>query len=92
MDVKVCLAKAKKTDTARMKLKKTLEEARISFTETSGPTLHAKTIVADGVLLIGSENFTRNSLDANREIGRVLPYKAYEKMYRDTMERDCKWP
>ena len=91
VDVKVCLSKASKKDTVRIKIKKTLEDAKIAFTETTGPYLHAKTIVADDIFLVGSENFTRNSLDSNREIGRILPYSSYKKMYRDTMERDCKW-
>lgn len=40
---------------------------------TAGLYMHAKLIVADGVrAFVGSENFSANSLDANRELGLVI--------------------
>ena len=36
------------------------------------PTIHAKAIVADGWLYVGSANLTTASLDANRELGLAL--------------------
>ena len=39
----------------------------------STPYIHAKAIVADGVLAyVGSANFTANSLDSNRELGLIV--------------------
>jgi len=38
----------------------------------SSPYVHAKLIVSDGRAFIGSENFSTNSLDDNREVGIVL--------------------
>jgi phosphatidylserine/phosphatidylglycerophosphate/cardiolipin synthase-like enzyme len=36
------------------------------------PTLHAKAVIADGWLYVGSANLTTGSLDANREVGLAL--------------------
>lgn len=36
------------------------------------PTIHAKAVVADGWLYLGSANLTTASLDANREVGLAL--------------------
>ena len=76
----MCLSRLKKGDVSRVEMEKKFKSAKIAFVQTSGPTLHAKTLRVDDILFIGSENFTRNSLDANREIGRILPYAFYEKM------------
>jgi phosphatidylserine/phosphatidylglycerophosphate/cardiolipin synthase-like enzyme len=50
-----------------------LKGAGIPVVKLSTPYQHAKVIVADGIAAyVGSENFTQNSLDSNREIGLVL--------------------
>ncbi|HEY1955242.1 MAG TPA: phospholipase D-like domain-containing protein [Polyangiaceae bacterium] len=51
----------------------TLEADGIDVRKLSTPYVHAKTIVADGTLAyVGSENFTANSLDSNRELGLIV--------------------
>jgi phosphatidylserine/phosphatidylglycerophosphate/cardiolipin synthase-like enzyme len=53
------------------------------------PTLHAKTIIADGrSMYVGSENLTTNSLDHNREIGLRLDDAALVAPVLKTTEAD----
>lgn len=60
-------------------------EVRIS----GGPYVHAKLLVLDGdVAVIGSQNFTANSLDNNREIAMVLDDPALLERCREVFERD----
>lgn len=50
-----------------------LKGAGIPVSKLATPYQHAKAIVADGVVAyVGSENFTQNSIDSNREIGLLL--------------------
>ncbi len=50
-----------------------VKAAGIPIVKLTTPYVHAKAIVADGtVAYVGSENFTVNSLDSNREIGLFL--------------------
>jgi phosphatidylserine/phosphatidylglycerophosphate/cardiolipin synthase-like enzyme len=47
-----------------------LKSAGVSFSGVSTPYIHAKAIVADGMIAyVGSENLTAGSLDNNRELG-----------------------
>lgn len=49
-----------------------LKAAGVPIKSVGTPTIHAKTIVADGALAyVGSMNFTFNSLSANREVGLI---------------------
>jgi cardiolipin synthase len=51
----------------------TLQADGIDVRKLSTPYIHAKALVADGQLAyVGSENFTANSLDANRELGVIV--------------------
>lgn len=51
----------------------TLVADGIEVRKLSTPYVHAKTMVADGTLAyVGSENFTANSLDSNRELGLIV--------------------
>ncbi|MDB5098278.1 MAG: hypothetical protein JWM80_2699 [Cyanobacteria bacterium RYN_339] len=53
------------------------------------PTLHAKTVIADGrSMYVGSENLTTNSLDHNREIGLRLDDPALVAPVLKTTEGD----
>lgn len=55
----------------------------------SSPTLHAKTVIADGTLMyVGSENLTTNSMDRNREVGLVLTDAALITPVVKTTEAD----
>lgn len=59
---------------------------------TSRAQLHAKTILVDGAaLFVGSANFTKNSLDRNRETGVVLGAPETVRNYENTLSQDCKW-
>lgn len=50
-----------------------IKGAGIPIVKLASPYQHAKAIVADGVVAyVGSENFTQNSIDSNREIGLLL--------------------
>ena len=51
--------------------------------------IHAKVIVADGKdAFIGSENFSRSSLDANRELGLTVTDPAIISAARSTFTAD----
>lgn len=53
-----------------------------------GLDVHAKVILADGSLLVGSQNLTAQSLDLNREVGLITQdSRAIERFVR-TFERD----
>lgn len=84
--VRVCLLKnASAADLARF-------GRGISVVRSSRAQLHAKTVWIDGrELLVGSANFTRNSLDNNREVGAVFGSEKVIRTYETTLFRDCKW-
>lgn len=64
----------------------------LGLARTSGPPLHAKTVLVDGkALWIGSANFTTNSLDRNREVGAVFAGSGILRNYENTLRADCKW-
>lgn len=50
-----------------------LKSAGVPIVKLTTPYVHAKAMVADGIVAyVGSENYTQNSLDSNREIGVFL--------------------
>jgi phosphatidylserine/phosphatidylglycerophosphate/cardiolipin synthase-like enzyme len=52
------------------------------------PQVHAKAVVADGWLYVGSANLTTASLDANREVGVALTDPAAVRLVEGTIEAD----
>lgn len=50
--------------------------------------LHAKLVVADGVPFVGSENFSTNALDNNREIGLLVTESAPAAQINQQFEAD----
>lgn len=53
------------------------------------PYVHAKLILADGVLaVVGSQNFSATSLDKNREVGVVIADKTAIQALASTFGRD----
>jgi phosphatidylserine/phosphatidylglycerophosphate/cardiolipin synthase-like enzyme len=66
-----------------------LEQDGVDVRMLSDPYVHAKTFVADGVLAyVGSENFTANSLDSNRELGLVLDTASEIAKIESTIDTD----
>jgi phosphatidylserine/phosphatidylglycerophosphate/cardiolipin synthase-like enzyme len=62
-----------------------------NFTFTKTVTMHAKGIIADRkAAYIGSENFTANSLDKNREMGIILTDAASVAKLVTVMQQDWK--
>ncbi len=84
--VRVCLLKdASPADLARF-----VPEVRA--VRSSRAQLHLKTILSDRrALLVGSANFTENSMDRNREVGAVFFDETTIRNYENTLSRDCKW-
>jgi phosphatidylserine/phosphatidylglycerophosphate/cardiolipin synthase-like enzyme len=69
--VRVVLDAGTPTSAQQMAIDK-LKAAGVSVVAVSTPTIHAKSIVADGArAYVGSMNFTYNSLNANREVGLI---------------------
>jgi cardiolipin synthase len=90
VDVAVCVQSSSVSDTASPGGVEISESIKI--TKSSGPTLHAKTIlVDDSRLLVGSANFTKNSIDRNREVGFFRTGSGDIRTYETTLEADCKW-
>ncbi len=66
-----------------------LQQDGIDVRMLSVPYVHAKTFIADGVLAyVGSENFTANSLDSNRELGLVIDAVSEIQKIESTIEID----
>lgn len=87
--ISVCLAHEKSVE--RAELVRWMAERDIDFHQVKSPHIHAKTILVDGrILMIGSENFTENSLDQNREVGLILQDSYFVEKYRETILRDCR--
>ncbi|MFB0964707.1 MAG: phospholipase D-like domain-containing protein [Patescibacteria group bacterium] len=86
LKVRVCVLKdASEADLARF-------SDKVSAVRTSRAQLHAKTVLVDAsALLIGSANFTQNSLDRNRETGAVFATPRTLRNYENTVFQDCKW-
>lgn len=68
-----------------------LKSRGIDARTTKKPIIHAKRALVDGIYTyIGSENFSTNSLDENREIGILLKSSpASTKSFKNTLESDC---
>ncbi len=87
--VNVCLAYESSPE--RMELKWWMEKNNVTFRQAKSPYVHAKSFLIDNELLfIGSENFTRNSLDQNRETGLILRNSYFIKKYKETIMNDCR--
>jgi phosphatidylserine/phosphatidylglycerophosphate/cardiolipin synthase-like enzyme len=52
------------------------------------PTVHAKAVVADGWMYVGSANLTTSSLDANREVGLSLTDAAAIQLVSRAIDAD----
>lgn len=64
----------------------------VDVVRTRRAQLHAKTVLTDGkLLLIGSANFTENSLNRNRETGALFSGERLISNYENTLSDDCKW-
>lgn len=67
----------------------TMQNKGISLVRVTKPYIHAKAIVADGtVAFVGSENFTTNSLLANREIGVIFDVASEVSKVASTIDGD----
>jgi len=53
-----------------------------------GLDVHAKAVLADDVLLIGSQNLTAQSLDLNREVGITTRYSQAVERFLRTFQTD----
>lgn len=66
-----------------------LKQAGVPIKSLSTPDMHAKAIVVDGKLAyVGSQNFTANSLNNNREIGVVTDAAAEVAKVQSTIAKD----
>ena len=66
-----------------------LKAGGVRLVYVTAPFIHAKAIVADGMLaFIGSENFSETSLDQNREVGLLLADTTALATITATFERD----
>ncbi|CAN5557661.1 hypothetical protein BH09MYX1_BH09MYX1_14190 [soil metagenome] len=75
--------------TAMAKALSDMKGAGILVKKLSVPYIHSKAIVADGVrAYVGSENFTQNSLDNNRELGLIVADATAVKVLCDTIAKD----
>ena len=67
------------------------EKSGLDWTLALAPYLHAKIMLRDdGKIFLGSENFTTNSLDNNREMGILLENRLdiYQKI-REDFRKHC---
>lgn len=87
--VQVCLPY--ETGQERQSLTQAFKSQKIDFKQAKSPHIHAKTILIDNqILFIWSENFTKNSLDQNREIGLILQESYFIQKYKETILKDCR--
>lgn len=68
-----------------------LRSKRIDVRTSKKPVIHAKSALVDSEYgYIGSENYSTNSLDENREIGTLIKASPeFTKMFRSVFETDC---
>lgn len=68
-----------------------LKSKGIDVRTSKKPVIHAKSALVDGEYsYIGSENFSTNSLDENREIGILIKSSPdFKEMFYRTFESDC---
>lgn len=88
--VTICIADPKKISSNAETITK-LRAKGIDVRTSKKPVIHAKSILVDSKYgYIGSENFTTNSLDENREIGILLrPAPDMVIKWRGAFESDC---
>jgi phosphatidylserine/phosphatidylglycerophosphate/cardiolipin synthase-like enzyme len=68
-----------------------LQAAGVNVTFLETPVVHAKAMVVDrATVYIGSINFTRASLDDNRELGLLFQDPAAAERVADTIESDAR--
>jgi phosphatidylserine/phosphatidylglycerophosphate/cardiolipin synthase-like enzyme len=68
-----------------------LKNAKVPIVKLGTPYIHSKAFVVDGVqAYVGSENFTMNSLDYNRELGMVVAAPAEVAKVAQTIDADFK--
>lgn len=66
-----------------------LVQGRVHVRYITTPYMHAKLILVDGTLAFtGSENFSANSLDANREVGLVIADPTALATFNTTFAQD----
>jgi phosphatidylserine/phosphatidylglycerophosphate/cardiolipin synthase-like enzyme len=65
-----------------------LAAAGVAVRLLDAPQVHAKAVVADGWLYVGSANLTAASLDANREVGLALTDPAAVRLVAGTIADD----
>lgn len=89
VQVEVVLPKPQSGGTSGSADVATLKRAGVQVRYLSQPYMHAKLILADGVLaFVGSENFSATSLDQNREVGIELAAHASIAPLAATFARD----
>lgn len=86
----VCMTDPKKINANTLAIAE-LKMRGVDARSTKKPVIHAKSVLVDSKYsYIGSENFTANSLDENREIGILLKVRPeIEKKWRQAFESDC---
>jgi phosphatidylserine/phosphatidylglycerophosphate/cardiolipin synthase-like enzyme len=87
--VRVVLAQDSSPTTAQMSAITNLKMAGVSIHEVSSPYIHSKALVVDGVrAYVGSENFTYQSLNQNRELGLIVTDAASVQTIASTIAAD----
>lgn len=88
--VVICMADPSKVS-SNTKAIKLLQNKGIDVRTSKKPVIHAKVALIDGMYnYIGSENFTTNSLDENREIGLLTRSSPeFKEMFQKVFESDC---
>ncbi|MDP2104062.1 MAG: phospholipase D-like domain-containing protein [Candidatus Gracilibacteria bacterium] len=88
--VTICIADPKKIKSNTETIAK-LSKKGVDIRASKKPVIHAKSALVDSKYsYIGSENFTTNSLDNNREIGILLKTSPdFVEKWRGTFESDC---
>ncbi len=89
LNVQICLAEAK--NSSRDQLIDRMRKSKILVRQVKSPHVHAKTILVDDrILLIWSINYTKNSLDQNREIDLLLEDSPFLPEYKNIARSLCK--
>jgi cardiolipin synthase A/B len=61
------------------------------WTRIKKPYIHSKVMIIDGkTVFIGSQNFSQNALENNREVGIILENPRFLSEIYQTIEKDCK--
>lgn len=88
--IAICIADPKKIPANTEDINK-LRSVGLDVRTSKKPTIHAKAFLVDGkYMYIGSENFTENSLDRNREIGILLRSDTRtNENFQGLFKKDC---